>query len=200
MKLNKLAVTLTGLGLSISAISAQAAANGLYVGAGIGQSNVDYTVSNQNLSPGDRSDHSGLAWTVNGGYQLNPNFALQMDYIDYHDAAFKNILGVLDAKATYQQGALDFVGKVMYPFGNGFNIFATGGLAYVSLDRSTNSTAKAAGITLNDKDNIRPTYGVGAGYDFYPGWSALVSWSQIPSGGSIETSNYFGAGVAYHFG
>lgn len=200
MKFNKIAVGIAGLGLSIFSISVLASPNGVYVGAGIAQTDTDYTVSNQNLSPGDRSDHSGLGWSANVGYQFNPNFALQTDYIDYHDANFKNINGISGAKANYEQGSLDLVGKLMYPFGNGFNIFATGGLAYVHLDRSTNSTAKAAGLTLSDKDALRPTYGVGAGYDFYPGWSVLVNWSQIPGGGSIEQSNYLGAGVTYHFG
>lgn len=198
--MKKIAIAAAGLGLSIFSVAALAAANGVYVGASLGQTDMDYTVSNQNLSPGDRSDHSGLGWSVNGGYQFNPNFALQMDYFDFHDAEFKNIYGVNGAKAKYEQGAIDAVGKLMYPFGNGFNIFATGGLAYVNLDRSVNSTAKAAGISLSDKDALRPTYGLGAGYDFYPGWSVLVNWSQIPGGGSIEQSNYFGAGLAFHFG
>jgi len=198
MIVRKLFFVLAGLSL-VASISAQAADDGIYVGANLAHTDLDYSVSNQHLSPGSRDGHSGLGWSAFLGYQMNRNFALQADYVQYHEADFKNIRGVSGAKADYQQDVGDIVGKLMFPFGNGFNIFATGGVAYVKLDRDTNDIAKANNIKLSDKDTVRPTYGLGLGYDFYPGWSAQVAWTQIPSGGGIEQSNFVGAGLTFHF-
>ena len=191
---------ITGLvaGLFIVATSAHAA-EGIYAGGSLGRASTDYTASNQNLSPGSTKDDSGLGWSGLLGYQMNRNFALQADFIQYNDSKIKDVKGINGADVKYEQAAGDVVGKLIFPFGNGFNIFATGGVAYVKLDEKPNSTAKAIGINSDDKDGVRPTYGLGVGYDFYSGWSAIASWSQIPSGGSIEQSNYFGLGLNFHF-
>lgn len=170
MSFKKIAGLVTGL-LIVTA-SAQANTNGIYVGGSIGRASTDYSAGNQNLSPGKTKDDSGLGWSGLLGYQMNRNFALQADFIQYNDSSIDNVKGINGADVDYEQDAGDIVGKLMFPFGNGFNIFATGGIAYVKLDRNANSTAKAFNIKSDDKDGVRPTYGLGLGYDFYPGWSA----------------------------
>jgi len=190
------ASTLFFMGLGIAQAET---APGLYVGGILGHSNTGYSPSNQDYSPVDSYDDSGFAWTAFVGYQINANFALEAGYTQFADANFNDVLGVNGANATVSENALDLVGKLILPLGQGFGVFVDGGVAYAHVSRDTNSTANAAGANDDSDNSFRPTYGLGAEYHFYPGWSALVEWSQIPSGGGTERANMWGLGAAYHF-
>jgi hypothetical protein len=184
------------MGMSLTAYAGQ---DGVYVGGTLGGSNIKASASSQNLNPAS-TDDSGFAWNVFTGYQMNSNFALEIDYTDYAEVSYKNVKGVSGANSKLDQQSLGLVGKLMFPIGAGFEVFATGGLDYVNVERKPNSLAKANGASTHSSNPLRPTYGVGAGYNFYPGWSLLVEWNQISSGGGVETSNYLAGGLAYHFG
>ncbi len=180
-------------------LTANASLDGIYVGGTLGNSNIKASPSSQNLSPASY-DNSGFAWNVFTGYQVNSNFALEVDYTDFAEVSYKNVKGISGANSNLDQQSLGIVGKLMFPLGAGFEIFAEGGMDYVNVERNPNSVAKANGVNSNSSNPIRPTYGVGADYTFYPGWSVLVEWNQISSGGGVETTNYVAGGLAFHFG
>lgn len=190
--------TCTALAMGILSASVMASP-GPYVGLSLDHSSLNYTGSNQNLSPASK-DNSGLAWNAFAGYQFMENFGLQMDFNDYHDASLNNVRGLRRADVDYDQKSLDVVGKFILPLTYGFNLFATGGLAYVDLNRDANSVAERNGIVLSDETMIRPTYGLGAAYAFNSHWAAQLAWSQIVSGGVVQRSNLWGLGVSYSFG
>lgn len=193
-----LALGLCSLGLSLSS-PLLAAQDGLYVGAGLGESNTDYSPNNQHYNPTNSYDNSGFGWTGYLGYQMNSNFAIEGGYNDYHEAKFSGIYGVDGANSTLDQQTLSLTGKLILPVGNRVGLFVDAGMAYVDLDRSPNSTAKSLGIKSNTDDALRPTYGLGASFDFYPGWSAVAQWNYISGGNDIESSGLWTIGAAYHF-
>jgi OOP family OmpA-OmpF porin len=193
-------VLLVGLVAAVSTVAQAVPEEGVYAGATIGYGSTDYTPKNQNLNPVDSYDVDGFAWNLLAGYQLNPYLALEGDYTQFASMQFSGVNGIAHANTAATEHALGAVGKLMYPFGHGFNAFGTLGLDYVWLNRSENNTADANGVGDSNSTSIRPTFGLGAGYEFYPGWVAQASWSHITSGGGIESSDYWGVGATYHFG
>lgn len=189
-----------GISLSSFSFSLYAAPDGPYAGISLGQSDMGYTASNQKLTPASATNRKGLGYNGLLGYQMNKNLGLQFDYFQYHDMTFKNIGGISGANTDYTQNAIDLAAKFILPFGSGFNAFATVGVAYVKLDRDPNSAAKTYGVSSSDKTGVRPDYGLGLAYDFYPGWSVQAIWTQFPSGGAIEKTSYTGLGLNYYFG
>ncbi len=178
---------------------AYAGSDGIYVGGTLGSSQVKASASEQHLSPA-KTDDNGFAWGVFAGYELNANFAIELDYTDYANVDFKNVKGVSGANSSFDEQALALNGRLIFPIGAGFDIYAMGGLAYVIGERDPNSLAKSIGASTNTSHAVRPTYGVGADFNFYPGWSVLVDWNQVTSGGGIPTSNFLSGGLAYTFG
>ena len=172
---------------------------GPYAGALIGTSDMGYSSSNQGLF-GASKDRKSRAWYAFAGYKFNQNFAIQTGYMQFGDVSFEGIRGVPHAKSDYTQKALEITGKLIYPLSSVATFYAKGGAAFVNLDRSPNNVAAVMDIPHNDKTKIKPFYGLGVTYEFYPNLSGEVAWQQISGGNDIETSNFVGFGVQFAVG
>ncbi|MBB71116.1 MAG: hypothetical protein CMF50_01800 [Legionellales bacterium] len=174
-------------------------AEGVYFGGALGRSDLDYTASNQKVSPAKRHDEKGLGWKGLLGYQVNRNFAVEGSYTHYHEMKLKNMRGIPGANGKIDQAAYDLSAKGILPIGNQWNAFGKLGLAYVDADKSRNSTAKVNGIRFKDESAFRPTVGIGGTYIINQNLTTDISWNRVISGSGIKTSDFWGWGLNYFF-
>lgn len=173
--------------------------SGPYAGMLIGASDMNYTSGNQGLGGASKNEQN-RAWYLFAGLQFNRNFALHTGYLQFGEVKFEGINGVSGAKSDYSQKALEVAGKLIYPLSSVATVYAKGGGAFVNLDRTPNSLASVTSIPSSDKTTIKPVYGLGFTYEFYPGISGEVAWTEINGGDDIETSNFVGIGVNFAIG
>lgn len=187
------------VGLLISVAAKIAIANPYsepYVGILGGSSSMNYTSSNQSLN-GASKDEQTLAWYLFAGFKFNQNFALHAGYLQFGNIKFEGVNEISGANSEYTQKALEIAGKFIYPLSSVSTVYAKGGGAFVNLERSPNSLALTTDVSSGDSTKLRPTYGLGFTYMFYPGISGEVNWTEISGGGGIETSNFMGVGVNF---
>lgn len=193
---------LVGTILATLSSATLAAAPGFYLEGQLGWSKANYSTTDSDfVNAGLTSsgvDTSGLGGRVGAGYQFNQNWAAELGYTRYANVKYKNTSysGVNYGDLTLKNSTIDIVGKGILPLDNGFNVFGKLGLAYAKVSADFLGSRNVA-----TDSKWRPTYGVGAGYDFNQNVTADVSWMRVQKGGdSIRNLDLISAGVAYHFG
>lgn len=203
---------LTVVALAVMSSAAVAANPGTYIGVGAGVSNLQ-TPTNYDTT--GLSSHSrsigGFGGRVFAGYNFNNYFGLEAGFADYANSTYKaSVTGVGSEKLTYSLWAANLVAKAYLPISDsGFNVYALGGAAYVnSKVQDTFSGNAIPNINASKTTKkVRPTYGIGAGYDFNANVSTNLELSRIQGTGNLKTSasaipnaNMLTLNVAYNFG
>jgi OOP family OmpA-OmpF porin len=124
-----LAAALLGAGLAASSAHAE----GLYFGGSVGTPHFGDGVN------GVSGDGSGVSGKLFGGYQLNPNFAIEGGLASL--GHISNATGTVNGHAVH----LDAVG--LLPLGANFSLLGSVGVAHVSLNTS-NGDDKGVGLKL----------------------------------------------------
>jgi OOP family OmpA-OmpF porin len=140
---------LPALGLLLFGTAAQAADNGIYLGAAAIQAKIDNVGEDFDTDDLDDFEIDSTSWKLIGGFRPIDNFAVELNYIDLGDES-GDIAGVrLDAEAkAYAAYAVGFL-----PIGP-IDLYAKGGL--VRWETEFNS----AGFRLDD-DGTEFGYGLG---------------------------------------
>jgi opacity protein-like surface antigen len=153
---------------------------GLYVGAGVGQFNVE--IQDVGLS-GEDFDSDDTAFRVFGGWRMNPNFAFELAYIDF-GAPSEDVSGVdVDIEVTgfapylvltAPVGVLELYTKLGYLFYDAELSASAGGLS-ASEDTSDEEFVYALGLGLVffDRLNVRLEY---EGIDIQNAEDATAYW------------------------
>jgi len=191
-------VTLTiAVGVLATTISSTgfAAASNFYLeaNAGIGKVNESYTQAFTN-------DTSGFAGSINGGYQFNQNFALELGFNGYPDETFKGIYANASGKKNY---AIDLTTKFILPItSSNFAVFAKLGFAGVNHTLDTNCTSW---IEDNSGLSLSVFTGAGISYQLNQQISILLQGNLIPGtrdlvwSHSIPTMYQGTLGLSYAF-
>lgn len=195
---------LATLGVSMSA---NAALPGPYVGGTIGWGDTGYAnefdgnyswtnpVTSQTFTNHVSVDDKGLAGGGNVGYQFNSNFAVEGGFTQFSNTKVKiTIPGIGIATNSIRENTFDLAGKGILPLGNGFSLYGKLGAAYVN--------ANNLGY---GNDRVAPLGSVGLSYDITPNLPIDVGYTRIQRVWSDNTSpiqsiNYVGVGLTYHFG
>jgi opacity protein-like surface antigen len=174
---------------------------GTYGGFHIGSAKTDYSVSEAGYAGASKSNNNNnIGWDIFTGYQLNANLALEIAYMEFQKVKFTNIAGISSTKASVETKAADLVGKFIFPFSAMATLYAKGGLAYVQVESAENSVAIKNGFHNSNSHGIRPVFGVGGTYEFYPNLSADLYFAKIYGSGNIQDATFVGIGLLYAFG
>ena len=181
LKKTTIAALLAASGLVVSSAAmaqGKPADTGFYVGATLGQSDIDFDCSPFSC------DTKDTAFRILGGYQINRNFAAE---IGYHDFGKVTINGVGDVKAN----AFELVGLGMYPINPQFSVY--GKLGFYR------GEAKGFG----DKEtNTDFTYGLGVQYNFNRQLGVRGEWQQYKGVGGDDVDadvSVLSVGVVFKF-
>jgi opacity protein-like surface antigen len=95
---------------------------------------------------------------------------------------------------------VDIVGKLDYSFMDTVEVFGKGGLAvtYTTTAGGLNSSATECGRSKRQL-GYRPTFTIGAGYDFNQNWVVDVSWTRTMVGNIVKNVDFYALGLSYHF-
>ncbi|WP_367607432.1 porin family protein [Legionella sp. W05-934-2] len=120
---------------------------GIYIEGNIGYSYIKEKVIN---SGNDNND--GVGWNVNGGYQFDPNWAVEAGFTQHTDETFG---GGLRPPTGSENHVIDAVIKGIYPLVNSVHLFAKIGPAWV------HHTLNNAGIVTGTHTRVALYGGVG---------------------------------------
>lgn len=176
-----LAVALLSTVFTAPAIAAD---NGFYVGANLGQA-----TATGNIVTNLTTSHSDTAMSILGGYQVNKNFAAEVQYID---------MGKLtQGSATAKTSGIAVTAVGILPINEMFSLFGKLGASNTSvkatnpfIDATDSKTAVTFGV--GGQYNINSSLGIRAGYDRY-------TVGQATPNGTDGTYTVISAGVVYKF-
>ena len=156
------------------AVPLGAAAQGAYVGAGLGTSEA------REFCRGiEDCDKTGTAWRFFGGVRPGRNLAVEIGYIDL--GRFTATAGGVTTRT--ESGAAEAKALLIYPV-NQLSLYGMIG-GYYATTKST--VDQVAGATKTTEKNGGLTYGLGAQYDFHPNWGARGEWQHYAKVGDSNT-------------
>lgn len=133
----------------------------IFVGAGIGQSDIDDSAHGVNL------DETETAWKLYGGMMVTENFGFEAGWVDLGDASS----GAVDTETETFYAA----GVVALPIVENVSIYGKIGIAFWDQDINT--------ANFDGEDLM---YGIGAKYVFMDQFHARLEWEQFEA--DLETS------------
>jgi OOP family OmpA-OmpF porin len=147
------------LAASLGVTTQEAAAQGFYVGAGIGEATIE-------VGPFKDDD---LGFKIFGGYEFNKNLAVEVEYIDGGTQKDRGIK--LDSSVF----AVSVLGQL--PLSDIFSLYARLGYGSWDLD--------VKGGPNDDDEDLQ--YGLGAAFNVGPNWQVRAEWEALDvSGGDNQ--------------
>ncbi len=165
-----------------------------YIGGGVGYSSskIDDVAPITGITFTQSKDESDTGWKVFGGYQWNPNFAVELGWVDLGEAsqtisfmapAIGSVTGTFKSSGAF----LDVLGII--PVGNNFSLHGKVGAYYAenSLDFSASgpiapflpTIGSVVGVPVSeDKDELKWKAGLGARYDFTKQIGLRAEWER----------------------
>jgi len=210
----KIIVGVAAVGLLTAIAShAIAAVPGVYAGGQLGYGNIHES--------GFGNTDQGLAGRVFAGYQINTNFAAELGWARFRTAdakynysytyVFNNAPITMHSnfKDTLKTNVVDLTAKGIYPVAQDFSLYGKLGGAYV-IQNSKGRGVVNFGTPGSTNSNFNwdstdkalyPTATIGGAYDLSPNLAADVFYTRIQQVGSksIQSIDFAGAGLAYHF-
>jgi len=174
-------LALATLAAASSFFSAQCLAQP-YVGFSAGQADVDESMAIPGLvDPGGRVDGKDGAFKLFGGYQLNPNFALEAAFVDLGDVSYSGNFtdGFGTAPVTggrIQNSGINLSAVGVVPLGQSFVVFGKVGMF---LWYSEASDVTGGFRFYSEEDGADLSLGLGASFALGPRVSLRAEWERF---------------------
>lgn len=195
------------------AISANAFAEGFYVSGevthssnSLNKNHFDNSLVNAGATglSSNESDQSNQ-WRLQGGYRFNPNFAVELGYIDLGKTKYKANYTGGTAHGDLKAGGLDVAALAILPVTENLALFGKAGVIGAKVESSLSATAPAAFASKNDTTHeFLPLLGVGASYKVTQNVDLRADFDHVSGiGKSGKTgemdSNMLSIGATYNF-
>ena len=186
--------------------AAMAAADGFFLHAKVGWAQSDYSNDNFDYMSSSTIHKEALSLSPSFGYQLNPNFAFELTYLDWQtDVDNIGLSSNPQGKTSLRNGSvnnysLDLSAKAMLPLDKGFGLFAKLGAAYVQSIKSGGLNDATLGNDYHNVYAIRPITTLGVSYEINDGMVLDLGATHLYEGSGIQGANFTYIGLARHFG
>ena len=162
--------------------SAAFADTNFYIGAGVGQAEVDF----QEIAGTSVQDDSDTSWKIYGGYNFNQHFAVELAYTDLGESDV-TILGQ-DTDIDADVLSIALVGK--YPVSEQIDVF--GKLGYADID----ADADVAGVGSTSVSESDVLYGLGVDYAVTEQVDIRLEWERMDFEDEVDNVTL---GVSFNF-
>jgi OOP family OmpA-OmpF porin len=173
----------------------QAAAQGFYIGAGVGESDADAGNAVPDLITSGSFDGSGTGVKFFGGVQFNPHFGMEMAFVDLGEAAYSGTccFGTPVTNGRLETSGFNFSFVGTAPFGQSFSLF--GKVGFFSWE------SEARDVTGGRPFSRRVTgtdlsYGFGGSFHVTRNFSLRVEWEQFEA---VDDVSLLSIGAAFRF-
>lgn len=183
-----------------------------YIGANAGQSAADIDDSGINDSlagsgfavTGFDDDDRDLGYKLFGGYQLNPNFALEGGYFDLGEFSFNADTqppGTYSGEIEVRGINVDIVG--LWPFNEKFSVFGRVGVTYAETKANLAGSGLVTGAnTSEDERDVQYKLGAGMQYVVTPALGLRVEAERYRINDAVGNNgdiDLYSVGVIYRF-
>lgn len=143
------------------------------------------------VTAGQTCSDSGTAFRFGGGYQLNPNFALEASYLNIGEASKLTDTSIpgITFTGTVKVTTLQLGGVAIMPLNEQFSAFAKAGLAHVTVDTSATVTGAAITVPSESATNNNFFWGLGAQYNLTDKLAVRAQYEDL---GTIGDANATG--------
>jgi opacity protein-like surface antigen len=144
----------------------------------------------------------GLAGRLAIGYQFNPNWAVEMGYLQLAQQKANVKSSLAKQSVTLNQHAFDVVGKGILPITSKFDVYAKVGMAYLVNDLKGNVVNGQSIVAPLAKHSWAPEAGVGVTYNITSNVFIDTAFTHIQPIGKNQPNNINMAtvGLGFTFG
>ncbi|QBC43968.1 porin [Iodobacter fluviatilis] len=162
-------------------------AEGFYIGADLGSSNMSADINDQNFNK------NNAAWGINGGYKFSPYLAAELGYRDFGKAEENYFIASASIKAKAVQASV----LASYPFNDAFSVF--GRLGVASIKTTAKAESRIFGYSKSKEETqTKALFGIGAQYAFNKNFSLRAEYNQYAKIEDLKLST-FTVGANYSF-
>jgi hypothetical protein len=180
--MNRVIATAAVLALTSAWTVAQAQDNdrGFYLGAGVGQFNVQIDDVDDTDEAIERLDDDDNSWKFFGGYRFNPYLSLELAYIDFGGAEDS-----FDASGSSGDYSIDLSGFAPYIIGTlplgPVELFAKAGYYFYDVDVTADLDDLGGDVFSSNTSEEDFLYGFGVGATFFDHLHARLEYEKIDS-------------------
>jgi opacity protein-like surface antigen len=175
-------VAATLLALSGGTALAQSPDNdeGLYIGAGFGQFNVQVDDIDDADEAVSSIDDDGNAWKIFAGWRLNPYFAFELNYVDFGENSGSTGSNTGGTSGNYTADLAGFQPAIygIFPLGP-VELFGKVGYYFYDVDLSLNLDNINQDNFSADTSEEALSYGFGVGATFFERLNAKLEYEKV---------------------